>query len=206
MSVKNQIIFSSRKNNNSFSIKIGNISEMTGDCVLNWSVYDFRKGVGAFYELLSVGGSAPMGQIQTYLSNIKSGNFINGDVITTISGLLQYDIMLHCLIDLNNLNYNRYVKNIIATLNEYKTTNVCRDMYITIPNFKTSNQFIDLLIDNCNQINDMKFVFVCNNNVEFKLIEKNLLKHKSKFVENSLIYKVERLIYKIIKKIQYKRT
>ena len=130
---------------NQVEISQGNIADLKGDVVLNWTTSSFKSGpIDTFFPLLKKSGPQPLEAINTFLSNIKDGNLRPGDCISTIPGLLNYSLIIHSIISNDDVNnyYNLTWYNIVKTIKTYKSNNICRTVYVTIPSWKNKKDFI----------------------------------------------------------------
>jgi len=186
-----------------FKVSKFSYSYIQGDVALNWATHSFMSGPSSFYDLIKIAGIQPIEAINTFKLNIIKGGFKSGDVLSTIAGLLKFNLILHCIMP-NNNDYHLTWRNIIASLKEYrKNGNICRNLYITIPKWEYAKDFIVCFLSYKDLIKDLEYVFIVKNEEERKKIEsifKSIAKKEIK-KESVLLKKIDMFLEKIVLKI-----
>ena len=188
---------------NQINITCGKLENMNGDVALNWATHSFTHGNENFYSLITKSGLQPLEAIKTFQANIEHGELKESDVLSTIAGLLKFNLLLHCLVSDHMISYNFAWMNIIKTLKTYKSKNVCRNLYLTIPSWRDLKNFITEFNNYQKNIEEINFVFVVNNEAEKSLVQKwieqicpDLISHKSFMdkVDSFLLNRVKKMV------------
>lgn len=179
---------------NKIEIVVGNIANMKGDVVINWATSSLSHGNKEFYELHKVAG--PLLRETMILAKDK---LMEGDAFTSITGFLNYYKVINVIIPAESKDYNTSFRNIISTIETYKSDNVCRTVYISLPdNFSTFKNFVDNFFLYESSLNGLTFIFVVENEKELSVIQE-LIIPRSKYT-NNLLTKLDTYIKTFVKR------
>lgn len=188
---------------NKIILLLGEIENQTGDVVINWCNNEFERGNQNFYSLITKAGVQPINAIATFKANIKSGYLKEGDVVSTIAGLLNFNLILHALLDTPPKSYNLSWLNIIQTIKVYKDKNLCNTVYLTVPDLASSDNFIKEFFQYQSIIEGVTFIFMFRVKSEKDFLEKKIMKiGKKYFVKESKILKFENKLFKYFTKFK----
>lgn len=148
------------KENNSIIVQSGSVEEKEGDVLINWANSEFREGPPSFYNILKKTGYQPLSAIETFKANISKGRVVEGDSLTTIPGMIDYNLILHSLLPKENFTFSWL--NIMKTLNTYKKDNICRTVFFEIPDWNNLFNFIGEFFVYQSLVTNIKFVIVCH--------------------------------------------
>ena len=177
---------------NNITIESGSVEKKEGDVLINWATNEFKDGPPSFYNILSKSGYQPLSAIETFKSNISKGNIAEGDSISTISGMINYNLIIHSLLPKENFNISWL--NIMKSLKVYKKDNNCRTVYFEIPDWNNLFNFIEEFFAYQTFVTNIKFVIICHEMEEkyltsiFKKLGKNfILKEKNNYLDKFLL-------------------
>jgi hypothetical protein len=184
---------------NKIKIVICDVNDVNGDVVLNWTTDSFQQGPPSFYKLLKLSGYQPFDAINTFKLNIVQGDFREGDALSTIAGLLKFNLIIHAIIPVVR-DYNLSWRNIIACLAAYrKHKNICRNLYITIPEWGNLIDNITCFLNYQSLLKDMEYVFMVNDKEQKLMLESMFISLAGKDIEkeNKFLNKIDKFLSKI---------
>lgn len=183
---------------NQIEILIGNPFKMKGDVVLNWTTSFFERSMTAsFRDLVKESGPQPIDAIYTFQANISQGSLSSGDSLSTIPGLIKFNLIIHSIIPFNNFSW----LNIMKTISRYKEENLCRTVFIPLPNWEDRDYFISEFLTYQTTLEDISFIFVVTDDLQKRLIE-DLLKQKGwKFKKKTLMKGIDDFFKRIVLRI-----
>ena len=189
---------------NKIDIIVAHLQEQKGDVILNWATNSFMQGPKTYYSLMKASGYQPFDAINTFKANISNGDFVQGDTLSTIPGLLKFNLMVHVIIP-ESTDYNLTWRNIIATVKTYKRENLCRNLYITIPDWGDVIDNISHFFDYENLLKDFNYIFIVEDETEKKHLDgiiSSFKEYDSK-QKNTFLNKIDCFFKKITIKISF---
>lgn len=184
--------------NNNITVIVGDVLTQKGDVILNWGTDAFVTGADSFYQLIKASGLQPLSAIETFKANISKGGFREGDTLSTIAGLLKFNLIIHCLINYSISDYRATWDNVIKTLREYQKKNVCRDLYITLPLWSKRRIFIENFFYVQENIKDINFIFVVENEKKAQTLTTVIKEIGGKnIIKKTLLQKIDDFLFKL---------
>lgn len=176
------------KSGNKIVLRVGEIEEEKGDAILNWTSLSMDTGPDEFYKINRKGGPQVMSAMRTIQPYVNYG-----DVVSTIAGLLDYNLLLHAIYPppTSPTIYELIVFNAINTIKEYQSKgNICRDLTLTLLNNEA--QLLNGIFDYENKLENFSFIFIIPTTKEFVIKEKVF----DKRFREGLLSKISNLFYK----------